>query len=224
LGTRLTLHRPGLTSYQDAWELQQHTAERVRDGGEPVLILLQHPPTYTIGARGKSEHLLLTQEAYLQRGAEVHQTDRGGDVTFHGPGQVVGYPVMNVRAQSRGPVSYVRSLESMLIDVLARFGITGERSERNAGVWVGRAKIAAIGVRISRGITTHGFALNVNTDLSYFDDIVPCGLSDAGVTSIQAITGETFDIEDVETEVASAFARTFEFELIDEREEVASGH
>lgn len=193
--------------------MQQRIAEGVRAGGDPVLILLQHPPTYTLGARGKPEHLLLSQEAYLSRGAEVHRTDRGGDVTFHGPGQVVGYPIVNIRARGGGPVSYVRALEAMLIEVLARFGISAGRSERNAGVWVGDAKIAAIGVRISRGVTTHGFALNVNTDLSYFDDIIPCGLPDARVTSVRALTGETFELDDVELEIAAAFAQTFGLEM-----------
>lgn len=195
--------------------MQQRIAERVRDGDDPVLILLQHPPTYTLGARGNDEHLLLSQEAYLSRGAEVRRTDRGGDVTFHGPGQIVGYPIMNIRVRGGGPVSYVRTLEAMLIDVLARFGITAGRSERNAGVWVGAAKIAAIGVRVSRGVTTHGFALNVNTDLSYFEDIVPCGLADASVTSVQALTGETFDIDDVEMEIAAAFGRAFNLDIVE---------
>ena len=222
LGTRCTLLRPGIVAYQDAWEMQQRIAERVRSGADPVLILLQHPPTYTLGVRGNEEHLLLSQESYLSRGAAVHRTDRGGDVTFHGPGQIVGYPIINIRERGSGPVSYVRGLESVLIDVLARFGIAAGRSDRNAGVWVGDAKIAAIGVRVSRGVTTHGFALNVNTDLSYFEHIVPCGLTDASVTSTQALTGETFDIGDVELEVAAAFARTFDLTLEESNREDAS--
>src|SRR4029078_2138820 len=195
--------------------MQREIADSVSAGGPPTLLLLQHPPTYTLGVRGKAEHLLLSQEAYLTRGAEVIRTDRGGDVTFHGPGQVVGYPIIDVRKRG-GPGAYVRALEGMLIDVLGRFGIAAERSERNAGVWVGDAKIAAIGVRVSRGITTHGFALNVRTDLSYFDDIVPCGLADTAVTSIAEVTGETFDLGDVEVEVADGFARALGFALVDE--------
>jgi lipoate-protein ligase B len=214
LGTRLLLVRPGTVAYQDAWQMQQRIADGVRAGADPVLILLQHPPTYTLGARGKTEHLLLSQESYLARGAEVHRSDRGGDVTFHGPGQVVGYPIINIRARGSGPVSYVRALEAMLIDVLARFGIAAGRSERNAGVWVGDAKIAAIGVRISRGVTTHGFALNVNTDLSYFEHIIPCGLADASVTSVQALTREAFVLHYIDTENAAAFGRTFDLEIV----------
>jgi lipoate-protein ligase B len=216
VGSRCTLLRPGRVAYQDAWQLQQRIAAGVRNGDSPSLVLLEHPPTYTLGVRGKAEHLLLSQEAFLARGAEVHRTDRGGDVTFHGPGQVVGYPIIDLRASGMGPSSYVRALETMLIDVLSRFGIVAGRSERNRGVWVGDAKIAAIGVRISRGVTTHGFALNVNTDLSYFRDIVPCGLADASVTSMQQLSGETFDLREVEDEVAGAFAREFSLDLVEE--------
>lgn len=211
LGTRFTLHRPGLTPYQDAWQLQQRIAERVRAGEAPALILLEHPPVYTLGARGRTEHLLLSQEAYLSRGASVVRSDRGGDVTFHGPGQIVGYPIIDLRARGQGPVWYVRALESLLIDVLSRFGILAGRAAGRPGVWVGNEKVAAIGVRVSRGVTTHGFALNVNTDLSYFEHIVPCGLAGAGVTSMQRLTGETFEMRDVEDEVADAFARQFGF-------------
>jgi len=215
LGTRCTLLRPGLTPYQHAWQLQQRIAEDVRDGASPTLILLVHPPVYTLGSRGKTEHLLLTQQAYLSRGAEVHRTDRGGDVTFHGPGQLVGYPILNLKEYGQGPVWYVRTLEALLIDVLSRFGIVAGRSEGRPGVWVRDEKIAAIGVRVARGVTTHGFALNVNTDLSYFQHIVPCGLAGAGVTSMQALIGDRFEMRDVETEVIGAFARLFGMELIE---------
>ena len=213
MGSRCTLLRPGLVAYQDAWQLQQRIAERVRSGDDPTLILLEHPPTYTLGVRAKAEHLLLSQEAFLSRGADVHRTDRGGDVTFHGPGQLVGYPIVDIRPYGEGPSWYVRTLEAVLIDVLARFGVKGVRSERNPGVWIGNAKIAAIGVRVSRGITTHGFALNVNTDLAYFQHIIPCGLAAAGVTSMQQHSGETFDMRDIEAEVAFAFARHFKLTI-----------
>ncbi len=210
MGSRCTVVRPGLVAYHDAWLMQRRMAEQVRDGADAALILLEHPPTYTLGVRGKSEHILATQEVLRSRGIEVHRTDRGGDVTFHGPGQIVGYPIINIRSYGFGPAWYVRTLEAMLIDALARFGITATRSARNPGVWVGDAKIAAIGVRVSRGVTTHGFALNVNTDLSYFRHIVPCGLADAGVTSMQDLTAATFDIVEVQDEVAIAFARHFD--------------
>ena len=220
LGTRFTLLRPGLTRYQQAWQLQQRVAEAVRQGGAPTLILLEHPPVYTLGARGKTEHLLLSQEAYLSHGAEVQRSDRGGDVTFHGPGQLVAYPILDLREYGQGPVWYVRTLEALIIEVLSRFGIVAARSEGRPGVWLGNEKIAAIGVRVSRGVTTHGFALNVNTDLSWFQHIVPCGLAAAGVTSMQALTGETYAMRDVETEIVDAFERLFDVEL---REESMAG-
>jgi len=213
MGTRFTLLRPGMVRYQDAWELQRRTAEAVRAGALPTLILLQHPPVYTLGTRGRDANLLLPVGAYAARGAEVHRTDRGGDVTFHGPGQLVGYPIVDLRRYGQGPVWYVRSIEGMLIDVLSRFGIVADRSPGRPGVWVGEEKVAAIGVRVSRGVTTHGFALNVNTDLAWFRDIIPCGLPSAGVTSMQALTGETFAMPDVEAEVVDAFALQFGVEL-----------
>jgi len=213
LRTRCTLLRPGLTPYQHAWQLQQRISSGVRDGDPPALILLEHPPVYTLGVRGRTEHVLLSQEALLSRGAEVHRTDRGGDVTFHGPGQLVGYPIIDLRAYGQGPVWYVRTLEALLIEVLSRFGIVALPSSGRPGVWVGNEKIAAIGVRVSRGVTTHGFALNVSTDLAYFQHIIPCGLADAGVTSMQRLTGEQFAMGEVETEVADAFARLFAVEF-----------
>ncbi|MDP9236029.1 MAG: lipoyl(octanoyl) transferase LipB [Chloroflexota bacterium] len=213
MGTRTTLHRPGLTPYQDAWQLQQRIADDVRIGGAPALILIEHPPTYTLGARGKAEHLLLGEEALLSRGAQVLRTDRGGDVTFHGPGQVVAYPIINLRAYGQGPVWYVRTLEALLIEVLSRFGIVGARSKGRPGVWVGEAKIAAIGVRISRGVTTHGFALNVNTDLAYFEHIVPCGLSGITVTSMRKLTGSSFEMRAVEDEIIEVCAQRFDLEF-----------
>ncbi len=216
MASRCTLLRPGRVAYQDAWQLQQRIAQRVRNGADPTIILLEHPPTYTLGVRGKPEHLLLSEAALLSRGAEVHRTDRGGDVTFHGPGQLVAYPIINIRSCGQGPSTYVRMLEATLIDVLAHFGITAARSERKPGVWVGDAKIAAIGVRVSRGVTTHGFALNVNTDLAYFQHIIPCGLVGTDVTSMQHIAGTTFDMRTIEDEVAAAFARHFNVAMVDD--------
>ena len=216
MASRCTLLRPGRVAYQDAWQLQQRIAQRVRNGADPTIILLEHPPTYTLGVRGKPEHLLLGEAALRSRGAELHRTDRGGDVTFHGPGQLVAYPIVNIRSYGYGPSTYVRMLEATLIDVLAHFGITAARSERNPGVWVDDAKIAAIGVRVSRGVTTHGFALNVNTDLGYFQHIIPCGLVGTDVTSMQRIAGTTFDMREVEDETAAAFARHFDLAIEEE--------
>jgi lipoate-protein ligase B len=213
LGTRTTLLRPGLTPYQDAWQLQRRIAADVRAGGAPALILLEHPPVYTLGARGDATHLLASEPTLAALGAEMCRTDRGGDVTFHGPGQIVGYPILNLRALGHGPVWYVRGLEAALIDALSSFGIVAGRSPGRPGVWVGDAKIAAIGVRVGGGVTTHGFALNVNVDLSWFRHIVPCGLADASVTSMQELAGAAFDMRAVEDVLAEALARQFDLEL-----------
>lgn len=221
MGARCTLFRPGLVPYLDARRFQEHLVTSVRAGGDWALILLEHPPVYTLGARARAEHLLFDASRFAALGAEVHETDRGGDVTFHGPGQLVGYPIIDLRSYGQGPVWYVRSLEQALIDALASFGIVAGRSEGRPGVWVGEEKIASIGVRVSRGVTKHGFALNVNTDLAYFDHIVPCGLPGVRVTSMERLTGERFEMTAVTEEVASALARTFELDLVEQ--EAAAG-
>jgi lipoate-protein ligase B len=216
LGSRCTLVRPGVVPYTAALELQQRCAARVRDGAAADLILLEHPPTYTLGVRGKDAHLFLAIEEYFARGASVIRTDRGGDVTFHGPGQLVAYQIFDLRQLGLAPVSYVRALEAVLIHALARFGVAGERVAGRPGIWADGAKIAAIGVRISRGVTTHGFALNVRTDLSYFDHIVPCGIADAGVTSIERILGYSPPMRAVEDATAAAFAEEFSMTMHEE--------
>jgi lipoyl(octanoyl) transferase len=213
LGSRLTLLRPGRVAYDDALAMQRRIAAEVRDGGAPALILLEHPHVYTLGARGKQQHVLATDDLLRLRGADVVRTDRGGDVTYHGPGQLVGYPILDLRALGLGPAAYVSRIEDALIEALRTFGIRGDRSDLNRGVWVDGAKIAAIGVRISRGVTTHGFALNVNTDLSYFEHIVPCGLPGVRVTSMAACGGIPFDLADVEVAVAQAFAAAMGMEI-----------
>jgi lipoate-protein ligase B len=176
-----------LVEYQEAWALQRRLVEACRETGEAHLLLLEHPPTYTFGVRGRQEHLLLSEEALASLGATVHRVDRGGDVTFHGPGQLVAYPILDLRRWGQGPLWYVRSLEAVLIEALAAFDIQGERRPGRPGVWVGDAKIAAIGVHVSRGITSHGFALNVDPDLRYFSYIIPCGLPDVSVTSMAQV-------------------------------------
>jgi lipoate-protein ligase B len=210
LGSRLNILRPGLLSYDRAYQLQQVIAADVRAGADPTLILLEHTPTYTLGTRAAASNIITSEESLAASGARVLRTDRGGDVTFHGPGQIVGYPILDLRALHIGVTDYVCGLEQALIDALSRFGFAAERSPLNRGVWVDGAKIAAIGVRVSSGITTHGFALNVNTDLSWFDHIVPCGLSDVRVTSMQHVTGTTFDLNEVEDQLVDAFAQRFD--------------
>jgi lipoyl(octanoyl) transferase len=223
-----TVHRLGLVDYQEAWALQRRFGEACRERGESHLLLLEHPPTYTLGARGKQEHLLLTEAALARLGASVHRVDRGGDITFHGPGQLVGYPILDLQRWNQGPLWYVRSLEAVLIDALASFGIDAARMPGRPGVWVGRAKIASIGVHVSRGVTSHGFALNVDPDLTFFSHIVPCGLPDVSMTSMARALqdramncaasvgdGEMPSMDAVIGAVVEAFARTFELEMED---------
>ena len=181
------VRRLGLIEYTEAGAEQRRLVEACREDSEARLLLLEHPPTYTFGARGRQEHLLLGDDALAGLGAAVHRTDRGGDVTFHGPGQLVGYPILDLRRWGQGPSWYVRSLEAVLIEALSAFGIAGRREPERPGVWAGDAKIAAIGVRVSRGVTSHGFALNVDPDLRYFSYIVPCGLPNVSVTSIAEV-------------------------------------
>jgi lipoyl(octanoyl) transferase len=201
--------RLGLMPYDEAFAWQRERAHAVRAGREPEVVgALQHPPVYTLGMRARREHLLVSEDALRERGADVVQTDRGGDVTFHGPGQLVAYPVLDLRARGLGPAEYVRLLEACVIETLAAFGIEGQRIQGRPGVWVrnGAAKIAAIGVRIRDGVSMHGLALNVTTDLSWFDAIVPCGIADAAVTSIAAEISTTPDFERVTDVFLGAFA------------------
>ena len=210
MGSRLTIRQPGLVPYAAAYDLQQSVAADVRAGAGPTLILLEHPPTYTLGVRGDPAHILTSEQRLQALGVEVVRTDRGGDVTFHGSGQIVGYPILDLRSLHIGVADYVRGLEATIIAALSRFGIVAARSPRNPGVWIDDAKIAAIGVRVSRGITTHGFALNVNTDLAWFDHIVPCGLPDAKVTSMQRLSGDDLVLTEVQDEIIRAFSKQFD--------------
>ena len=208
------LHRPGLLEYDDALRWQDATASALRDetGGE-ALAILQHPPVYTLGRRARSEHLLVDSAELAARGAEVVRAGRGGDVTFHGPGQLVAYPILDLRRRGLGAANYVRALEATVIETLARFGVRGERVSGRPGVWVGDAKLAAIGVRVRRGVSTHGLALNVSTDLSWFEAIVPCGIPGAEVISLARLPGALPAHERVEQAFAEAFEQVFDVGL-----------
>ena len=210
LRTRLRILYPGILPFGDGYALQQRTAEAVRAGGPPTLILLEHPPTFTLGARGDEGNLLTGSARLAKLGADVIRTDRGGDVTFHGPGQIVGYAIVDLRRLGIGVSDYVFRLEHALIETLAVFDIQAVRDVRGRGVWTDGAKIAAIGVHVSRGITTHGFALNVTTDLSWYDHIVPCGLAGVRVTSMAAATGRLFAIGAVHEVLVARLSSTFE--------------
>jgi lipoate-protein ligase B len=208
----LNVYRIGLVSYKTALDLQMRLLER-RMNGEigDMLLLLEHPPTFTIGRKGKKENLLMNEKYLSERGIHFQEISRGGDITFHGPGQLVGYPIIDLNSKGRDVHNYLRGLENMIISVLKEYDIEASRIEGLTGVWVKGHKIASIGVGVKRWITYHGFALNVNTDLSYFDMIVPCGIPDVKMTSITGWLGEKEEIpiEDIEESVIKACIKTF---------------
>ena len=207
--------------YRDAWDFQANLAAEVREGRLPnTLLLLEHPHVYTRGRLSQPEHFLLAPEKLESLGIGVHDTDRGGLVTYHGPGQLVAYPVVDLREWG-GPVRYVRTLERVIVDTLADFGIAGRTIEKVTGVFVGAAKIASIGVKISRGVACHGLALNVNTDLSYFANIVPCGLPDVKVTSIARLSGQETEMEMAQYSLAYHFGRRMGFRMTEAAPEKA---
>ncbi len=201
---------PGLTPYARAWEMQGELARlRKNDDIPDTLILLEHPPVYTVGRAARDAQNLGAGEEYLRSlGAEVFWSDRGGDATFHGPGQLVGYPIL--RLKKLDTHGYLRDLEEVLIRVLSDYGLEAGRHRDYTGVWVNGAKIAAIGVKFSSGrITSHGFALNVKTDLSWFDRITPCGIKEFGVTSLRKELDREVPLAEVEERVKDHFRRLF---------------
>lgn len=212
---QLQVRRLGQVPYAEGLELQRALVEERRDGRIPdTLLLLQHPHVVTIGVKkeGRS-HILATPERLSSLGVEVFETGRGGDVTYHGPGQLVGYPIVDLNPDRRDVHRYVRDLEEVMIRVCAGYGVTSGRVQGFSGAWVGDTKIGAIGVRISRWITSHGFAFNVTTDVAFFDLIVPCGIADRGVTSLAKAIGRAPELIEVEDRFVDHFARVFEREV-----------
>jgi lipoate-protein ligase B len=179
-----------------------------------VLLLLEHPPTITLGRSAKTNHLLVREEELKARGVGLWSVDRGGDITFHGPGQLVGYPILSLGAGERDVHGYMRNLEESLIRLLAVYGIEGARDARFTGVWTKQGKIGAMGVHISRWVTRHGFALNINTDLSFYNLIVPCGIVGRSVTSMQMLLSRTLDLSEVAESYIREFGRVFNRDMI----------
>ena len=213
----------GRIGYPQAWELQRRLVERRKAGEIPdQLLLLEHPHVITLGRNAQPENIVAGEDALREAGVEVCETDRGGDVTYHGPGQLIGYPILDLGGWKRDVAAYVDALEETIIGALAEFGVAARREPGMRGVWTGNGKIAAIGVHISRWVTSHGFALNVNTDLDYFRFIVPCGLT-RPVTSMQR-EGAKADPAAVASAVVRHFGRVFECEMVlgEELEEMAS--
>src|SRR6267378_308666 len=197
----------GLIGYAEAWELQKRVVASRKAGAiADVLLLCEHQPVITLGRSGKRENLLASEHVLRQKGVEFHASDRGGDITYHGPGQIVGYPILNLGAIRRDVVWYVRMLEEAMIRATAEFGITAERVGGKTGIWVRAGsteeKLAAIGVHISRWVTSHGFAYNASTDLRNFDLIVPCGIADRKATSLEKLLGRSAEQKEVAPRIA----------------------
>jgi lipoyl(octanoyl) transferase len=208
----IEVRRLGVVPYADAVELQRQLVEQRRADVVPdQLLLLQHPPVITLGVKARHDrsHVLATPEQLASEGVEVYESGRGGDVTYHGPGQLVGYPIFDLRPDRCDVHQYVRDLEEVLILAAGTFGVTAGRVPGLTGVWVDGEKLAAIGVRISRWITSHGFAFNVTTRLSHFDLIVPCGIRDKGVTSLARLLDRPVQMAEVEDAVVEAFAHVW---------------
>ncbi|MDX1674751.1 MAG: lipoyl(octanoyl) transferase LipB [Longimicrobiales bacterium] len=207
----LEVRRLDRVAYADGLALQEELVAARRAGRIPdTLLLLEHPHVITLGSSSDVSHVLLDEGERRLLGIELFETGRGGDVTYHGPGQLVGYPILDLKPDRKDLHRYIRDLESSLIRLLETYGLEADRKEGLTGVWVGDEKVAAIGVRVSSGwITSHGFALNVGTDLSFFGSIVPCGIREHGVTSMERLLGREVDREEVETRVAEALAGVF---------------
>ena len=211
----------GRTAYEPALELQQRLVQEVRQSEEDLayLVLVEHDPPVITAGRGRGlENILAGRRQLAEMGIEVHETTRGGDVTYHGPGQIVGYPIIRIDRHGRDVHKYLRDIEELLIRAVGRFGISAGRREGLTGIWVGSAKLAAIGVAVSRWVSYHGFALNVTTDLSRFAMIVPCGLRDESVTSMEVLLGRNICANDVRAAIVECMVDVFGFESSREAE------
>ena len=212
----LEVHRLGIVPYRDALALQRTLVEERRAGRVPdLLLLLVHPPVITLGVRGDGgrSNIIATDQRLAELGIEIAETGRGGDVTYHGPGQVVGYPILDLHPDRCDVHRYVRDIEEVMIRACAEYGLTAGRLNGMTGTWIGKDKIGAIGVRITRWITSHGFAFNVNTKLDHFTLIVPCGISQGGVTSLQQAAGQQVSLPEVEDLLTRHFCDVFEREV-----------
>jgi lipoyl(octanoyl) transferase len=216
---RCEIHRLHLVTYENGMKLQQKLVEmRQREEIADQLLLLEHPPVITLGRGGDETNLLATPDHLAAEGVRFYETTRGGDITYHGPGQIVGYPILHLGENNRDVRKYVSALEEVLIRTVAEYGIAAERVDGRRGIWVGNDKIAAIGVRIARWVTSHGWALNVSTNLDHFRLITPCGLAGTGVTSIERETGRRVPLAEVREVLAAKFAEIFDRDLVPREE------
>ncbi len=202
----------GFIDYKEAWDLQKYIfSKRVHNEVNDTFFLLEHPHTYTLGKVAEKENLLTNDEQLNELGIKVYEIDRGGDITYHGPGQIVGYPIINLSDWKEDTHEYLRGLEEVIMNVCDDYGLKTERNPKYTGVWIANRKIAAIGIKVSRWVTMHGFAFNVNTDLNYFGGIIPCGIRDKDVTSLKRELGNDIDINEVKLKLVNEFKNFFEY-------------
>jgi lipoyl(octanoyl) transferase len=206
----------GLIDYKDAWDLQKSVHQlRVENKIDDVLFLLQHPHTYTLGKNADKENLVSDKKYLVENKISVYEIDRGGDITYHGPGQIVGYPVLSLTNWKQDTHKYLRSIEEVIINVLKEYALNGNRVEKYTGVWLDDRKICAIGIKVSRWITMHGFAFNVNTDLKFFNGIIPCGITDKDVTSLNRELNKEMSLSEVKEKIIHHFSNQFNYDQIE---------
>ncbi len=211
----------GQVDFHSAFQLQEKILDlRQKSEADDTLLFLEHPPTFTLGKRGNRENLQIPEEELSKRNVRLVHTDRGGDITFHGPGQLVVYPIIKLDRHYRGVKKYICFLEETLITTIKKFGVSGRRDPKYPGVWVENKKIAALGVRVQRGITKHGVALNVNPQLDYFQWIVPCGIQNRGVTSLEECCDKSLPMEELTAAFLSTFANLFDFQPVEDKESI----
>ena len=205
----------GHIDYQKAWNLQHEIFnKRLSNEVSDTLLLLEHSNTYTLGKSSNKANLLFSDVELQQKNIAIYNIDRGGDITYHGPGQIVGYPIIDLSFWHKDTHKYLRALEEVIIKTLLEFGVKAERNEKHTGVWVGNNKICAIGIKVSRWITMHGFALNINTDMDLFNGIIPCGIMDKGVTSLSIELNKNIDLNLVKTKIVNNFCEIFNYNKI----------
>ena len=218
----ISLVNLGTMDYMEAYDLQKTLlALRQEDRIKDLLLLLEHPPVLTLGRSASMDNLVISEKDLKARGANLYRVNRGGDITYHGPGQIVGYPIIKLDSLGRDIRTFVFNLEQVFINLLKEeYGILSVRDKGHTGVWVGDEKITAIGLAVKRWVTMHGFAFNVTTDLGHFDWIVPCGIRDKGVTSLEAQLKQAPDIEKVKGQVAKHFAKVYSFDIVKEDKDI----
>lgn len=213
----------GLTDYKEAWDLQYEIFNlRVKNEINDILLLLEHPHTYTLGKTADRNNLISSEETLHEKEITIFEIDRGGDITYHGPGQIVGYPIIDLNNWQKDTHKYLRALEEVIIKTMNHFDLEGSRKDGLTGVWINEKKIAAIGIKISRWVTMHGFAFNINTDLSLFDGIIPCGIKDKEVTSLKNELNKPVELDEVKLILLNEFRKVFNYDSVEKEEDISN--